>query len=168
MELVLYPDKALRRKTVAFEESEMAEARRIAHEMVKLMYRKKGIGLAAPQVGISRKLFVMDVSENRDSPVIIINPKIQALEGVQVNEEGCLSLPGLYAEVKRAAFARVSYLDAQGVPTAIEGEGLLARVLQHEFDHLEAMLFIDRLTTAQRLAIRGELREMERSAKSAR
>jgi len=164
MELLLYPDERLRVRAESFGERDMDEARRVAAQMLDLMYDKNGVGLAGPQVGIQRSIFVLDVSQERDSPLVLINPKVERLEGSQEAEEGCLSFPRIYAPVKRAAFAVFSFIDASGEPRSLEGTQLLARALQHEFDHLEGVLFIDRLGLAGRLSIRKSLREMESAA----
>lgn len=168
MKLAIYPDPVLRVRTEPFDEDEMDEARSVAREMTELMYKKRGLGLAGPQVGVPRRIFVVDVTEERESPLVLINPKVDKTEGTQKDEEGCLSFPSIFAQVNRAGLVRFSYLDTEGEPQTIEGEGLLARTLQHEFDHLEGVLFIDRLGAAERLAIRKELKEMERAADRAR
>jgi len=128
--------------------------RRLVRDMLETMYAAPGVGLAAPQVGILQRMIVADVGEN---PITLVNPQITVAEGTQVGLEGCLSLPDLVGEVRRAAWVMVSGLDQRGRPMTIEGEGLLARVLQHEVDHLDGILFIARLEDPTRLWRASEL-----------
>ena len=164
MELLIYPDKALRKKAAPVKDADMDEVRSIAVKMIDLMYRKKGIGLAGPQVAFSRRMYTLDTSEERNKPVVLINPKIELLEGVQEEDEGCLSFPGLYAPVKRGAYVKIAFIGLDGKQHTVEGEELSARALQHELDHLDGVLFIDRLGAAARSALRKDLKEMEKAA----
>lgn len=109
-------------------------------DMLDTMYAADGAGLAAPQVGVNQKIFVIDIGEG---PLIMINPRTISKEGTDIDVEGCLSIPGKQAYVKRAASVEVEGLDEKGRPIRIKGEGLLARALQHESDHLDGVLFID-------------------------
>ena len=111
-------------------------------DMVETMYKEEGVGLAAPQVGILKRVVVIDVG---DGPIKLINPEIIASEGEEIDLEGCLSIPGETGEVLRPRKVRVKYLDIQGKEKIIEGTGLLARALCHEIDHLNGVLFIDKI-----------------------
>jgi len=119
-----------------------ANLRALAEQMEALMKKADGLGLAAPQVGVERQLAVVDLGEG---PIVLVNPRLLKKEGEEVMVEGCLSLPGLFGEVKRAAKVLVSATDLSGKAVRIEAEGLPARVLQHEIDHLQGRLFIDRV-----------------------
>ena len=121
---------------------------RLAHDMLETMSAASGIGLAAPQVGVQKRVIVVDVGED---PLVLVNPKIAAAEGEQVALEGCLSVPDPVGEVRRPEWVMVNGLDRRGWPVSLEGEGLLARVLQHEIDHLDGILFIARIVDPTRL-----------------
>jgi len=121
---------------------------RLARDMLETMYAASGVGLAAPQVGVLKRVIVVDVGEN---PITLVNPEITAMEGEQVGLEGCLSVPDLVGEVRRAEWVVVNGLNRRGRPITVEGEGLLARALQHEVDHLDGILFIARLEDPTRL-----------------
>ncbi len=116
--------------------------------MLETMYAASGVGLAAPQVGVQQRVIVVDVGEN---PITLVNPEITTAEGEQVGLEGCLSLPDLVGEVRRAEWVVVKGLNRRGKPITVEGEGLLARALQHEVDHLDDILFIARIKDPTRL-----------------
>ena len=125
--------------------------RRLAQDMFDTMYGAEGVGLAAPQVGVLQRLIVVDPREQGVEPVALVNPRILVLgEETDRVEEGCLSIPGVRDVVERATTATVEALDLDGTPVRIEAEGLLARVLQHELDHLNGVLFPDRLTPLKR------------------
>lgn len=137
------------------------ELQRLIDDMAETMFSAPGVGLAAPQVGVSRRIVVitsLEDLEKRDF-VALINPEIISTEGEEVAEEGCLSVPELRMEVPRAETVRVRALDRQGKPVEIEGAGLMARILQHEIDHLNGLLFIDRLSPAKRDMIKRKLRK---------
>jgi peptide deformylase len=123
-------------------------------DMWATMAAARGVGLAAPQIGLTLRLAIIDVKpEKKSDPLVLINPEIVSLEGELNDEEGCLSLPGVYAKLKRHARARVRALDENGVTRVLMGEGLLARAFQHEIDHLDGKLYIDRIPFEQRLPI---------------
>jgi peptide deformylase len=145
--IVTYPDPILlsRAQTVP---RVTGRTRRLARDMLETMYAAPGLGLAAPQVGVRKRMIVVDVEEN---PITLVNPEVIAAEGEQVGLEGCLSLPDLVGEVRRAEWVVVNGLNRRGRPSTVEGEGLLARVLQHEMDHLNGILFIARLEDPTRL-----------------
>lgn len=117
------------------------QTRQLLRDMAETMYDARGVGLAAPQVGISRRIIIVDAGEGL---LELLNPQIVSREGNATDSEGCLSLPGLVGDVERSARVRVTGLDRNGHQVWIDGEGLLARVLQHEIDHLDGILFIDR------------------------
>ena len=129
-----------------------AKLKKLTEEMFESMYVAQGIGLAAPQIAISQRITVIDVSfkKNPEEKIVLINPEIVAREGKQVEEEGCLSLPEIREKVSRAAKVKVRAQDVKGEWFEIEGEELLARAFQHEIDHLDGVLFIDRLSRLKR------------------
>ncbi len=151
-----YPDPRLRTKAQPVETVD-DELRQLIDDMFETMYAAPGVGLAATQVNVHRRLLVADVSEERDQPVCLINPKIVERDGVQVGEEGCLSVPGYYEAVERAERIRVSALDRNGEPFEMEADGLLSVCIQHEMDHLEGKLFVDYLSELKRSRIRKRL-----------
>ena len=165
MDVPPYPHEALRRgaREIAPEEID-EELRALAEEMVKTMYERGGVGLAAPQVGISRRLICYDLSEERNQPQVLLNPRVVERSGRVVEEEGCLSVPGVNGKVKRAARVVVEGLTLEGEAIRVEAEGLAARMFQHECDHLDGVLFCDRLGPAKRLVVRRILRAMEKAA----
>ena len=134
---------------------------RLYHDMVETMYEAPGVGLAAPQVGVSLRFFVFDDRLDGEGPRAVANPVLSVLEGEQEDEEGCLSIPGLWYSTKRALRARVDGLDLEGKPVSFEGEELLARIFQHETDHLAGTLFIDRLPEPDRRKALAEWRDHE-------
>ncbi len=126
------------------------EIKRLVDDMFETMYAAPGIGLAATQVDVHKRVIVIDVSEGRDEPYCLINPEIVWAEGRDSYEEGCLSVPGLYEHVERAERIKVKALDRNGEPFELEAEGLLAQCVQHEMDHLEGKLFVDYLSQLKR------------------
>lgn len=162
MKIRTYPDPVLRRKVRPIR-IVTEEIREVIKEMSKLMYVAGGIGLAAPQVGISKQLIIMDVGGGLKC---FINPKIIKRKGSSVLEEGCLSFPGITVRIKRAAEVCVEALDEDGKPVKITGEGLAAHVLQHEIDHLHAKLIIDYAGLRDRLRLRSKLKEFALKHKS--
>ncbi|MGH2630215.1 MAG: peptide deformylase [Actinomycetota bacterium] len=133
--------------------------RALRDDMVETMYDAPGVGLAGPQVGISLRLFVFDDGET--GPVFLANPALSSGDGELLEEEGCLSIPGPYHETKRFARITCTGQDVDGTPLALSGEGLLARIFQHETDHLDGMLYVDRLDDEGRRAVMAELRRIE-------
>mgnify|MGYP006163701309 CR=1 FL=1 len=144
-----------------------SETQRLIDDVVETMYASSGIGLAAPQVGLSIRLFVADPSFGRESKdlVIMINPEIVEREGVQSESEGCLSLPGFEAQIPRPARSLVQGLDRRGKPQQIEATGLLARIFQHEIDHLDGSLFLDHLRGLKRELIIRRIKKLKRLGK---
>jgi len=148
MEVVTYGDPVLEKKAEPVTEFDDQLAA-FVEEMFAVMKHDRGIGLAAPQVGVSRRIFVTDIDE--DKPRVFINPELLMTDpALSEYEEGCLSFPGLYFTVKRSAAVRIQAYSEKGKPFTIEADGLLARVILHEYDHLEGKLFIDRITPLRR------------------
>jgi peptide deformylase len=141
--------------------------RRLYEDMLETMYHAPGVGLAAPQIGLSLRFFVYD-TEKGNRAGAVANPVLSDAEGEVIEEEGCLSIPGLWYPTARAERIRVEGLDLEGNPVSIEAEGLLARVFQHETDHLNGMLFIDRLSEEDRRQAMSMLRERDLGAKQGR
>lgn len=149
LSILTLPDKRL--KTVAAPVTEVsAEIKQLAADMLETMYAAPGIGLAVTQVDHHIQLVVIDVSEDNDQPLVLINPNITHKDGIQVHEEGCLSVPGIYAKVKRADQITVEFLDLDGKPQTLEADGLLAVCIQHELDHLKGIVFLDHLSVLKR------------------
>ena len=134
-----------------------AETRRLVADMLETMYAAPGIGLAATQVGVDKRVIVVDVSENQDQPRVYINPQILRRDGTERMQEGCLSVPGVFEEVERAEHIRVRALDRDGEPLEFDADGLLAVCIQHEIDHLDGKLFVDYLSELKRRRIRKQL-----------
>jgi peptide deformylase len=164
LRLVTYPGPVLRKqaKSITSVDGKLIE---IAGEMFAVMYENSGIGLAAPQVGLSKRLLVLDIRQDGFPDYIMINPRITRREGSVEAEEGCLSVPELFGEVDRAELVEVAYIDRDGEEQILEAEGLLARAIQHEIDHLNGVLFIDRLEKSQRKALEQQLRELAEATK---
>ena len=156
-----YPDPRLRKKAapVAVVDDAM---RQLVDDMLETMYAAKGVGLAATQVDVHKRLIVLDVSETRDSPLVLINPELLKQEGSGPGEEGCLSLPGIYDKVTRATQIRVRALGRDGEPFEMDADGLLAICIQHEMDHLVGKLFVDYLSELKRQLIRRRLEKERR------
>lgn len=143
------------------------EVHRIVQDMIETMYAAPGIGLAAPQIGLPYRIFVVDVSIGRDPAglLVFINPEFVERSGMQLEEEGCLSVPGFNATVVRPERAVIKALDRQGTPFQHEGTGLLARAFQHEMDHLDGALFVDRLRGVKRDLIVRRIKKLTRAGK---
>ena len=165
LKILEFPDPRLRTRAKPVETVD-DELRTLIDDMFETMYEAPGIGLAATQVDVHRRLLVADVSNDKSDPHVLINPEILEKDGVAVSEEGCLSVPGYYEEVERAEHIRVKFLDRNGDETEMEAEGLLAVCIQHEMDHLEGKLFVDYLSEAKRGRIRKRL-ERDRRLKAA-
>jgi peptide deformylase len=144
-----YPDKRLRTIAKPVEEVD-AGLTRLIDDMFETMYEAPGIGLAATQVDVHKQLLILDISEDRSQPMVFINPRITAKDGSQIYQEGCLSLPGIYADVKRWNQITVEALDRHGKPFTLDAEGLLAVCIQHEMDHLAGKVFVDHLSPLKR------------------
>ena len=156
LKILEFPDPRLRTKATPVAAVDDA-LRALIADMFETMYGAPGIGLAATQVDVHKRLLVADVSTDRSEPYVLINPRILEKDGVITTDEGCLSVPGYYEEVQRAEHIRVTFLDRDGVEIEMEAEGLLAVCIQHEIDHLDGKLFVDYLSEAKRLRIRKKL-----------
>jgi peptide deformylase len=157
--ILLVPDPRLRAKARPVGPADADAVRGLAPKMLDAMYKAPGIGLAAPQVGEMLRMFVVDLQkEEKPDPLVLVNPEIVAVsDELAVREEGCLSLPGQYAEVQRPARVKMRYFDLEGAKREIEADGLLATCLQHEYDHLDGKLFVDHLSTLKRNMILRKL-----------
>ena len=156
-----YPDPRLRNKAVPVEGVDH-EVRTLLDDMLETMYEAPGIGLAAPQVNISKQAIVIDISEERNQPLFLVNPEIVEKRGETQMEEGCLSVPYIYEPVGRAEWVKVRALGRDGQAFEIEAEGLLAVCIQHEIDHLDGKLFVDYLSEIKRSRIRKKLEKFRR------
>ena len=158
------PNPVLRQKTRPVGPGDADKVRALVPQMLATMYAAPGIGLAAPQVGHALRLAVVDLQpDEKPAPICLINPEVVAVsDEVAVREEGCLSLPGQYADVSRPARVKVRYRDLDGAAREIEGEGLLAACLQHEIDHLDGILFVDHLSALKRNMIMRKLAKEQR------
>jgi peptide deformylase len=155
-----FPDPRLRTRAQPVEHVD-GELRRLIDDMFETMYAAPGIGLAATQVNVHKRLLVIDISETRNQPLALINPEVIQRQGVEETEEGCLSVPGIYDKVTRAERIRVRALDRNGKSIEFDADGLLAVCIQHEIDHLDGKLFVDYLSELKRTRIRKKL-EKER------
>jgi peptide deformylase len=160
-QVLRYPDPRLRLKAEPITEI-TPDLRRRARALFPLMYEEHGIGLAAPQVGWSVRLFVVNVSGRPEDELVIVNPVVvEKTGGLWQFEEGCLSLPGIRGKVEREKLVVLEGQDLEGQPVRIEADGLNGRCLLHEYDHLDGVLFIDRLSPAKKQSIKRRLRELE-------
>ena len=161
-----FPDPRLRTVAAPVDPARIAdpEFQKLVDDMFETMYEAPGIGLAASQVDVHQRFMVMDISEEHDEPRVFINPEITARDGEQVYQEGCLSVPGIFADVTRADRITVSFLDRDAKPQTIEAEGLLAVCIQHEMDHLAGKLFVDYLSPLKREMVRKKLAKQRRQA----
>ncbi len=156
-----YPDPRLRIKAARIDRVD-DEIRNLARDMIETMYAAPGIGLAATQVNVPKRILVTDVSEKRDQPLCLINPRILEQQGVVEMEEGCLSVPGVFEVVQRAERVSVKAIGLDGALFTLEAEGLLAVCIQHEMDHLDGKLFVDYLSLLKRNRIRKKLEKQQR------
>jgi len=163
LDILHYPDPRLRIRAEPVAQVDDA-IRQLAADMLETMYDAPGIGLAATQVNVHRRLIVLDVSEAHDNPLCLVNPQILSTEGEEEMEEGCLSVPGVYDLVNRAERIRVRALDLEGAPLELDADGLLAVCIQHEIDHLDGKLFVDYLSRLKRDRIRKRLDRRQRQA----
>jgi peptide deformylase len=168
LQIRIWPDEVLKQKAVPVDVVD-DEVRKLLVDMAETMYASDGIGLAAPQVGVSRRVVVVDIpgGEGHESTGLLymVNPRILQAEGSVCMTEGCLSFPGLEIDVKRAANVRVAWLDEQGIEREVEADGILAICFQHEIDHLDGIVFTDRLGPVSR---RLALRDYEKGLKAER
>ncbi|MFQ5487546.1 MAG: peptide deformylase [Gammaproteobacteria bacterium] len=161
LHILHYPDPRLRTQASPLERVD-DEVRMLIDDMLETMYDAPGIGLAAPQVNVGKRVIVLDVSEQRDTPLALVNPEIVAREDSEKMEEGCLSVPGIYEPVERAARIRVRALDRDGRSLELAADGLLGVCIQHEIDHLDGRLFVDYLSEMKRRRIRKKMEKVRR------
>lgn len=162
MEIILYPNKILREKCDEVKEFDQSLDRTVL-DMLDVLYKKNGAGIAAPQVGIKKRIIIIDTGK---SPLILINPRILKKEGKETFEEGCLSFPGIFLKIKRAKKVKVEAQNTKGEKIELEAEGLLTHVLQHEIDHLDGILFIDKIGFFKRWQLRRKLKNIAKGKKS--
>jgi len=163
LNILQFPDPRLRNVARPVEQVDDA-IRRFADDMLETMYAAPGIGLAATQVNVDKRVIVIDVSEDKSEPLYLINPEILELQGVEEMEEGCLSVPGVYETVQRADQVRIRALGLDGEPFEMEANDLLAVCIQHEIDHLDGKLFVDYLSQLKRTRIRKKLEKDQRQS----
>ncbi len=159
----LYGDKCLRKVSPELPRIDSDTLSFIA-DLIETMYAKDGVGLAAPQVGKNIRIFIVDpqwFETNTRNPLVFINPKFTSLDGVEVAEEGCLSLPDITAEVSRAKKITIDAINEKGELVRHQAEGLFSRAIQHEFDHLEGVLFVDRVSKLKQLMLKAKLKKIE-------
>ncbi len=167
LDILFYPDPALKRKSLPVEKPS-EDLNRLLDDMVQTMHDANGVGLAAPQVGKNIRVLVVDVpfpEEDKSEFYELINPEIVSSRGFQMGEEGCLSVPGFFANIRRKERVQVSALDRIGKRFTIDAEGMLSRVLQHEIDHLDGILFFDRLRRLKRDLLVKQINERFVSAR---
>ena len=161
LDILHFPDPRLRNKAKPV--AEVTDAiRHLVDDMFETMYQAPGIGLAATQVNVAKQVVVIDLSEEKNQPLCLINPEILEKDGVEQMEEGCLSVPGIYEPVSRAAHVRIRALNQDGDSFEMEADGLLAVCIQHEMDHLAGKLFVDYLSSLKRQRIRKKLEKESR------
>ena len=163
LKILEYPDPRLR-KTALPVPAVTPEIRKLIEDMAETLYAAPGVGLAATQVDVHKRIIVIDVSADREDLRVFVNPELISAEGEAEAEEGCLSLPGYYDKVRRAARVRVRALDARGEPFELEAEGMLAVCIQHEMDHLVGKVFVDYLSPLKRARLMTKLRKKQRAA----
>jgi len=163
LKILEYPDPRLR-KTALPVPAVTPEIRKLIEDMAETLYAAPGVGLAATQVDVHKRIIVIDVSADRDELRVFVNPELISAEGEAEAEEGCLLLPGYYDKVRRAARVRVRAKDARGEPFELEAEGMLAVCIQHEMDHLVGKVFVDYLSPLKRARLMTKLRKKQRAA----
>lgn len=156
-----FPDERLRHEAKPVEEVDDG-IRKLIDDMFETMYAAPGIGLAATQVNVQRRLLVLDISEEKNQPLALINPELLTREGQEESDEGCLSVPGVFEKVKRAEKIRVRALNRDGESFEMDADGLLAVCIQHEIDHLEGKLFVDYLSPLKRQLARKKVKKEQR------
>jgi peptide deformylase len=164
LKIICYPDPRLRVRCKPVEKVD-ADLRRVAERMIELMHEARGVGLAAPQIGLSARLFVCQVAEE-SHPRVFFNPLLTPEAESETADEGCLSIPEVTVAMRRARRCTISGLDQHGRPVRAAAEGLLARVWQHECDHLDGRLIIDRMNESEKIANRRVLKQLERDFKA--
>jgi len=160
-----FPDERLRKKASPVAVVDHS-TRQLIDDMLETMYAAPGIGLAANQVNIQKRIIVLDISEEKNAPLALINPEILTKEGQEESDEGCLSVPGVFEKVKRAEKIRVKALNRDGDSFEMDAEGILAVCIQHEIDHLEGKLFVDYLSPLKRQLARKKVKKEQRQRES--
>ncbi len=166
LKIVKYPEKVLETPTEEVTKFD-DELKKLVADMFETMYAAPGVGLAAPQVGVSKRVFVMDCSGGRDPEqrIVMVNPVVLNVEGEQTGEEGCLSFPGIFFQVKRSLRAVVEAQDTDGNEYEIDGLELTARCMLHETDHCDGILFIDRTTTLKRELVKRKIKKLSKAGR---
>ena len=163
LEILQYPDPRLNTAARKVEKIDAA-TRKLIDDMAETMYAAPGVGLAATQVDVHKQIIVIDVSEDRSDLRVFVNPEITRREGLAVNQEGCLSIPGIYDNVERAESVTVTALDRHGARFTLNASGALAACIQHEMDHLQGKVFIDYLSELKQNRVRAKLKKRQRKA----
>ncbi len=164
--IICYPDPRLHKVAKPVQQVD-ARIKALIADMFETMYDAKGVGLAATQVDVHERLIVMDVSEQRDAPLVLINPEIVWTSNEKhVNEEGCLSVPGIYDGVERFDAVRVSAIDGSGAVRTLEAQGMLGVCIQHEMDHLLGKVFVEYLSPLKRDRIKSKMRKLQRAERT--
>ncbi len=167
LDIHIYGDNVLRLRAAEVEAID-DELRQFAEDLTHTMYKRDGVGIAAPQTGISKRIIVVDPHWSQDGksrePLVMINPVIESSDGETETEEGCISVPGIYARVVRPSEISVSYTELSGERRLMKLSGYPAVVVQHEYDHLEGILFVDHLSTIAKLKVKRKLKDLERTA----
>ncbi len=162
LEILRFPDERLRTRAKPVKSVDDS-IRQLVEDMFETMYEAPGIGLAATQVNVHKRVLVLDVSSEKDQPLCLINPVIMSKEGTEEHEEGCLSVPGIYETVERAESIKVKALDQYGKEFSMEADELLAVCIQHEMDHLQGKLFVDYLSPLKRNRIRKKMEKQKKA-----
>ena len=163
LEILQYPDPRLNKPAERVEKIDAA-TRKLINDMAETMYAAPGVGLAATQVDVHKQIVLIDVSEDRSDLRVFINPEITRREGLAVNQEGCLSVPGIYDNVERAESVTVTALDRNGSRFTLNASGMLATCIQHEMDHLQGRVFVELLSELKQNRVRAKLKKRQRKA----
>jgi peptide deformylase len=167
LDILEFPDPRLRTKAKPVTKVD-DKIRKLTDDMLETMYAAPGIGLAATQVNVHQRIVVIDISEDKNQPLVLINPTFEAIEGEQQYDEGCLSVPGFYETVTRAGKIRLKALDRDGTPFELVADGLLSVCIQHELDHLDGKLFVDHISKLKRDRIRKKLEKEHKDQQKVR
>lgn len=159
--ILRYPDPRLHKVAEPVKQFDAA-LKQLTSDMAETMYEAPGVGLAATQVNVHKRVVVIDVTEEKNQLLILVNPEIAALEGMQTHEEGCLSVPGIYDKVSRPEKVSLRYQDLQGNPQTLDADGLLAICIQHEIDHLDGKVFVQHLSSLKQTRIKNKLAKQAR------
>jgi peptide deformylase len=163
LDIIQYPDPRLNTPALRVEKID-APTRKLIADMAETMYAAPGVGLAATQVDIHKQIIVIDVSDDRSDLRVFVNPEVTRREGIAVNQEGCLSVPGIYDNVERAESVTVTALDRNGARFTLNASGVLATCIQHEIDHLHGKVFVDYLSDLKQNRVRAKLKKRQRKA----